>query len=175
MERRTWPHDREERRAGVGCPKCRRGRADEDEGGGARFFVGHFADGYLQRRAPPRGYTIVAFRRRHVADLTGLTPEESAGFWSDAKVVARALEEVFTPCHLNDQVLGNAVPHVHVHIVPSYLDDPCPGMPLEPWKLEPVEPGELSLQVDLLRQAISATAAVAGLATSVGTTRASRV
>ncbi len=155
MDRRTWPHDWEERRAGAGCPKCRRGRADEDESGGARFFVGDFADGYLQRRAPQEGYTIVAFHRRHVPDLTSLTREESAGFWNDAIVVARALESVFTPCHLNYNVLGNAVPHVHVHIVPRYLDDPCPGMPLKPWNLRLVEPSAFSRQLEALRQTVS--------------------
>lgn len=155
MDRRTWPNDWEDRRAGVGCPKCRGSREEEDESGGVRFFAGSFADGYLQRRAPQPGYTIVAFHRRHVADLTGLTSEESAGFWSDVIVVARVLESIFTPCHINYNVLGNAVPHLHVHIVPRYLDDPCPNMPLKPWKLEAVEPSVFSDQLGALRQTVS--------------------
>ncbi len=155
MDRRTWPQDWEERRAGIGCPKCRRG--DEDEGGGVRFFAGGYADVFLQRQAPQRGYTVVAFHRRHVPDLTAFTDEESAGFWRDVVVVARALETVFTPCHLNYEVLGNAVPHVHVHIVPRYLDDPCPGTPLKLWKLEPVEPDEFTHQLGVLRRTIART------------------
>jgi diadenosine tetraphosphate (Ap4A) HIT family hydrolase len=156
VERRTWPTDWDERRAGVGCPKCRCGRSDVDESGGARFYVGDFADGYVQRRAPQRGYTIVAFHRRHVADLTGFTDEESTGFWRDVVAVARTLEKVFTPCHLNYDVLGNTVPHVHVHIVPRYLDDPCPGVPLKPWTPRTVEPDEFAEQLRLLRPAIAA-------------------
>lgn len=34
------------------------------------------------------------------------------------------------PCHVNYQLFGNAVPHVHAHVIPRYLDDPAPGRPL---------------------------------------------
>lgn len=109
--------------------KCAGGRADVDESGGERFFTGRFADGYLQKRGPQPGYTIVAFHLRHVADLVQLTEEESAGFWQDVIAVATALHGVFRPCHMNYNVLGNGVPHVHAHVIPRYLDDPSPGMP----------------------------------------------
>jgi diadenosine tetraphosphate (Ap4A) HIT family hydrolase len=39
---------------------------------------------------------------------------------------------VFKPCHVNYLLLGNIVPHLHVHIVPRYLDDSAPERPL-PW------------------------------------------
>ena len=87
-------------------------------------------------------------------DLTEFTEEESAGFWSDVVAVARALNEVFQPCHLNYQVLGNGVPHVHAHVVPRYLDDPCPGMPLSPWVVREVDGEECARQLELLRGAI---------------------
>jgi diadenosine tetraphosphate (Ap4A) HIT family hydrolase len=133
---------------------CALRRADEDESGAVRFFVGSFADGYLKSRGPIPGYAIVAFHRRHVADLTLFTEQELAGFWQDVAAVAKALEAVFQPCHLNYNVLGNAVPHVHAHIVPRYLDDPSPGMPLSPWTVEPVEAEEFARQISALRQAV---------------------
>ncbi len=121
MNEQSWPEDWDERRRGVGCPKCASGRADVDESGGERFSTGRFADGYLQRRGPQPGYTIVAFHLRHVADLMQFTEEESAGFWQDVVAVATALVEVFRPCHMNYNVLGNGVPHVHAHVIPRYL------------------------------------------------------
>jgi diadenosine tetraphosphate (Ap4A) HIT family hydrolase len=36
---------------------------------------------------------------------------------------------VLAPVKLNYDVLGNAVPHLHTHIVPRHADDPRPGWP----------------------------------------------
>lgn len=154
MGPRTWPVDWDDQRQGVHCPKCLSGRGDEDESGGVRFFAGSFGDGYLQRRAPQPGYTVVAFHLRHAADLTDLTDEESDGFWRDVRAVASALEKEFEPCHINYQVLGNGVPHVHAHIILRYLDDPAPCMPLVPWEPHPVDDDELARRVQSLRDAL---------------------
>ena len=154
MDPPMWPADWDERRRGFGCPKCAAGREEEDESGGVRFFTGQFADGYLQKRGPLPGYTIVAFHLRHVADLTQFTEEESAGFWRDVNAVARALDKAFRPCHMNYNVLGNGVPHVHAHVLPRYLDDPSPCMPLSPWVVRPVDDDEFARQLELLRRAL---------------------
>lgn len=45
---------------------------------------------------------------------------------------ARAVERVFRPLKMNFELLGNAVPHLHAHIVPRYYGDPAPGRPLDP-------------------------------------------
>jgi diadenosine tetraphosphate (Ap4A) HIT family hydrolase len=45
--------------------------------------------------------------------------------------VASAVERHFRPVKLNYQLLGNAVPHLHTHLVPRYADDPAPGRPLD--------------------------------------------
>ena len=128
---------------------CVEGRPQVDDAGNVRFFDGRFADGYLQREAPARGYSTVRWRGRHVADVSEMTPQEMADYWLEVAQVARALTEAFTPCHLNYELLGNAVPHVHTHIVPRYLDDPCPNMPLKPW--EPVEVPAAELSADAAR------------------------
>lgn len=96
---------------------------------------------------------MVAWKGRHVADLSEFTPDESAGFWADLSTVAGVISAVFAPCHLNCQFLGNAVPHVHAHVVPRYLDDRSPGRPLD-WQEREVEPVELARQLDLLRNAV---------------------
>jgi diadenosine tetraphosphate (Ap4A) HIT family hydrolase len=84
----------------------------------------------LQRVTSMPGYSTVVFRGRHVPDPTELDPVETVAFWSAVAVAARAIEAVFRPCHLNFQILGNSMPHVHVHIVPRYLTDSAPERPL---------------------------------------------
>jgi diadenosine tetraphosphate (Ap4A) HIT family hydrolase len=126
---------------------CAEGRPDVDPVGNVRFFAGLGCDAYLQREAPALGYTTVRWRGRHVADLGEMTGDELAGLWTDVARVARLLEDAFAPCHLNYEVLGNLVPHVHVHIVPRYLDDPCPNAPLKPWEPVPVDDAALREQL----------------------------
>ena len=145
---RTWPEDWEARKRGENCPFCEQGRIESNEFG-VRFFAGRVSDAYLQRRAPARGYSIVVFRGRHVAEPTDMTQAELLAFWSEVRGVARVLERVFEPCQLNYQLLGNAVPHVHVHIVPRYLDDPSPERPLS-FESLPVPEDEVAAQVEAL-------------------------
>ncbi len=125
----TWADDWEERKAGVDCAGCAPDRPDGDEHG-VRYLSTPHADAYLQRITPVPGYSTVVFRGRHVADPTRLHSDETVAFWSAVSLAARAIETVFRPCHLNFQLLGNEMPHVHVHIVPRYLDDFAPHRPL---------------------------------------------
>jgi diadenosine tetraphosphate (Ap4A) HIT family hydrolase len=139
---RTWPEDWDARKRGAGCWFCGNQR-------GQPFYAGSVSDAYLERHAIARGHAIVVFRGRHVADLTSLTAEEVAAYWFDVHTVARMIEHVFAPCHMNYQLLGNSVPHLHVHLVPRYIDDPAPGRPL-PWEPTPVVEPEFDRQVRLL-------------------------
>ena len=66
-----------------------------------------------------------------------MTSDEATAYWLEVVHVARILTLVFEPCHVNYDLLGNLVPHVHTHIVPRYVDDPSPNMPLKPWKPTP--------------------------------------
>lgn len=158
---RTWRDDWDELRAGKRCAACTDGRPDEDRHG-ARYFASAHGDAYLQRTTPAPGYSVVVFRGRHVADPTELSPRETVAFWSAVRVAARAIQEVFAPCHLNYQLLGNAMPHVHVHIVPRYLNDPAPARPLgdEVWSSATTLPTEtLAEQVAALVAAAQSFAA----------------
>jgi diadenosine tetraphosphate (Ap4A) HIT family hydrolase len=80
-----------------------------------------------------------------------LTAAEVASYWGDVYIVARMIEQVFAPCHMNYQLLSNSVPHLHVHLVPRYLDDPAPGRPL-PWEPKPVPESEFGRQVQVLTE-----------------------
>lgn len=123
---------------GEGCPFC--AEADlEDTGGGLRFLRGEVADAYLQRTDVQPGYTIVVWRLRHIVEPTELPPSEASAYNADVLEAARLLERHFEPLKTNYQTLGNAVPHLHTHIILRYEDDPRPGRPL-PW---PETPGVL--------------------------------
>jgi len=50
-------------------------------------------------------------------------------FLEEMALVAEAVFRAFDPRKLNYELLGNAVPHLHWHLVPRYADDPNPRWP----------------------------------------------
>jgi diadenosine tetraphosphate (Ap4A) HIT family hydrolase len=108
---------------------CASGRPEETEYG-IRIKAGSCSDAYLQRNGVVRGYTIVIWRGRHVAEPTELSPDEAGRYWAEVLDVARALEDQYQPLKINIEMLGNTMPHLHTHIRPRYQDDPAPFGPL---------------------------------------------
>jgi diadenosine tetraphosphate (Ap4A) HIT family hydrolase len=141
---RTWPEDWESRKRGDACPLC----GDFTQ---RSFHSGGASEALLEPRAIAPGHVVVVFRGRHVTDLGDLTAEELAQYWRDIQHVSRAVQAVFDPCHVNYLSLGNQSPHLHVHIVPRYLDDAAPGMPL-PWAPVPVPEAAFAEQFARLRE-----------------------
>ena len=125
---RTWPEDWENRRRGVGCVACAEGRPDSIPNG-QRVFAGRWSDAYLNLDVAARGYTLVFWRGRHVADPTDLTEEEWCGFSGEVRLISLGIDRLYRPTKLNYLTLGNSLPHLHTHIVPRYTDDPDPGRP----------------------------------------------
>jgi diadenosine tetraphosphate (Ap4A) HIT family hydrolase len=123
-----WPEQFYAWRRGEGCPMCAEGRPDELRYG-ARIFAGRVSDAYLQRAGVQRGYTIVVWRGRHVAEPTELSQDEAARYWLEVVRVAWALEKHLEPVKMNYNLLGNQLPHLHTHVLPRYADDPKPGWP----------------------------------------------
>jgi diadenosine tetraphosphate (Ap4A) HIT family hydrolase len=107
---------------------CAQGRPDETEYG-ARFFAGEVSDAYLQRRNIQRGYSVIIWRGRHVAEPTDLSEDEAAQYWWEVLEAGRRIEQRLQPVKLNYNILGNELPHLHTHVVPRYADDPKPGWP----------------------------------------------
>jgi diadenosine tetraphosphate (Ap4A) HIT family hydrolase len=115
---------------GEGCPLCGAVVATEasdafgttiaDLGlGRLRLAANQFSPGYC-----------VLICTRHVREPYDLTDAERARFFDDMMRAARALERVYAPTKMNFEILGNAVPHLHCHIVPRYYGDPAPERPL---------------------------------------------
>ena len=152
-----WPPSFYEWRKGNGCPICRAGRPDELPSG-MRIFAGQRSDAYLQRAAIQRGYTIVIWRGRHVAEPTELSTEEASEYWLEVLRVARAIESHLSPVKMNYNLLGNSVPHLHTHLIPRYAEDPKPGWPFPFPETDPPPHGDRLFKDDVaaLRRRLSA-------------------
>jgi diadenosine tetraphosphate (Ap4A) HIT family hydrolase len=71
-----------------------------------------------------QGMEDSGWEHRHVAEPTELPADQAAG--------------------------GNALPHLHTHVVPRYADDPAPGRPLPFDFLDDRRQQEDRLQADAL-------------------------
>ncbi len=102
---------------------CAEGSPDIDGLGRELIFHSEVCDVYLHRYRAARGYTVAVWRGSHVAELTRLTDDQAARFDRAVRTVARAIERHYRPAKLNFLTLGNAQPHLHVHIVPRWTGD----------------------------------------------------
>lgn len=124
----AWPSDWAQRRAGRGCAMCANAGA-EDIGVGVLVARGEWVDAYA-RRSRVRGYVMAIWNGRHVTEPTGLETFEVAGYWTEVTGVGRIVEDVFGPMKVNYETLGNALPHLHTHVIPRHREDPAPGGPM---------------------------------------------
>jgi diadenosine tetraphosphate (Ap4A) HIT family hydrolase len=124
-----WPADWEDRKRGKDCPMCASGRPDETDYG-IRIKAAPHSDAYLQKEGKVRGYCVVIWRGRHVAEPMELSEEEAAAYWREVLAVAKALDDQYRPFKLNIEMLGNATPHLHTHLRPRHADDPAAFGPL---------------------------------------------
>jgi len=126
---------------------------------GVRIFDGAWSDGFLGRSPVRPGYCYVIWKGRHVAEPTELNAEEACGFWQEVAAVAAAVQRRYEPMKMNWLSLGNGVPHLHVHLVPRFEDDPYAGGPLEQDAFDtarhaPLDEHTLATEVQALRQLI---------------------
>jgi diadenosine tetraphosphate (Ap4A) HIT family hydrolase len=145
-----WPPSFYALRRGEGCLMCAEGRPEETSFG-IRIAAGGVSDAYLQRSGIQRGYTVVIWRGRHVAEPTELEPDEATAYWLEVLRVGRALEEHLQPVKLNYDVLGNSLPHLHTHVIPRYAEDPRPGWPFPFPEGDPPPHPELRRDAEILR------------------------
>jgi diadenosine tetraphosphate (Ap4A) HIT family hydrolase len=100
-----------------------------------------------------RGYSVVIWRGRHVAEPTELSADEASAYWLEVLRVGRALQAHLQPVKLNYDLLGNSLPHLHTHVIPRYAEDPRPGwpFPFPDEKQPPHEEAQFGFDVDALR------------------------
>lgn len=117
---------------GEGCPMCSELTSGNDinEYG---FTIAHLSMSVLclSRNQYSPGYCVLICTR-HVREPYELSPLEYGQYFADMMRSGQALEKVFSPIKMNFQLLGNALPHLHCHIIPRYYGDDAPGKPLNP-------------------------------------------
>lgn len=140
---------------------CVEGRPDVVHGN-SRIQEGRVSDAYLlSHDVGQRGYAVVIWRGRHVAEPTELSEEDAAQYFTEVLAVSRALEAHYRPAKMNLMMLGNTVPHLHTHVIPRYVTDDSPGVPprfmrVFPRGEEPSLPeAEYRADVEALRQLLS--------------------
>lgn len=74
-----------------------------------------------------KGHTVV-IPKRHVERMTDLTTDEQAHLIAGVAQVMKKIDHVLKPAGMNvgwnDRApAGQAVPHVHVHVIPRYEHD----------------------------------------------------
>ncbi|HZP71918.1 MAG TPA: HIT family protein [Gaiellaceae bacterium] len=151
-----WPQRFYDRKAGIECPICVDGRPEETRYG-IRFYAGELTDAYLFKAGVQRGLSHVYFHARHVVEPTELSADEATRFWAEVLHAGCAIERVFEPVKMNYNVLGNSVPHLHVHVIPRYAVDPKPEWPFPFPEVDPppFPEDELRRDVERLREAAS--------------------
>ena len=77
---------------------------------------------YLFKEQSHKGRVIVA-HKKHVSEMTEITPEERAAYFEEINHVAEALHKAFSPDKVNYGAYGDTGCHLHFHLVPKYKDE----------------------------------------------------
>ena len=85
---------------------------------------------YLSSNQAYRGHCQLVFDESHACRSDELTPRQWRSFCDDLFAAQHAILVATRPDHINVELLGNVVPHLHWHIIPRYVSDPRWGMPI---------------------------------------------
>lgn len=81
---------------------------------------------FLFREQTYKGRCIVAYNKHNV-ELYELEGEELLAYMEDVNNVASAMKEAFAPVKINYGAYSDKLPHLHIHLVPKYVDGPDYG------------------------------------------------
>jgi ATP adenylyltransferase len=81
---------------------------------------------YLFKEQTYRGRCIVAYNG-HVNELYELPAGDLAKFTSDVACAAKAIRTAMGAAKINYGAYSDKLPHLHVHLVPKYVDGPAWG------------------------------------------------
>jgi diadenosine tetraphosphate (Ap4A) HIT family hydrolase len=69
------------------------------------------------------GYCVLVLKA-HLRELHELSEADYLGLMSEVRASSAALVTAFRPWKMNHSCLGNAMPHIHWHLMPRYESDP---------------------------------------------------
>jgi len=69
------------------------------------------------------GY-IRIITQKHIKELSELDEKEYIYLFTLAKALEKEIINILNPDKINIASLGNMTPHVHIHIIPRYKNDP---------------------------------------------------
>jgi diadenosine tetraphosphate (Ap4A) HIT family hydrolase len=103
------------------------------------------------------GWTFLVLKR-HATELWHLEAAERARLIEEITRVAGAVGAAFGAVKMNYELLGNAIAHIHWHLVPRRADDPAPRQPVWSVAHEPrrLAPGEMAERIALIRSHLGA-------------------
>jgi diadenosine tetraphosphate (Ap4A) HIT family hydrolase len=103
------------------------------------------------------GWTFLLLKR-HATELWHLDTTERVQLIEEVSRVAQAVSRAFGAAKMNYELLGNAIAHIHWHLVPRRADDPSPKAPVWTVVHEPVRltAGEVAERVALIRSHLGA-------------------
>ena len=139
---------------GEHCPMCADVSKPETRYG---FLVAELetANLHISKNQYILGYCVLIYRE-HATELHQLAPDKQAAFMRDLARAGTAIAGMWQPIKMNYQLLGNAIPHLHWHIVPRYWGDPAPGRPLDPGrKMRRLPSDEYQRPIATLQQALA--------------------
>jgi diadenosine tetraphosphate (Ap4A) HIT family hydrolase len=118
--------------SGEGCPVCDLIQTAQQEDEHLRAIGDlKFSRLFLAKNQFVPGYCVMICRK-HVIEPYELTADERSLFFDDLAVAGKGLQEMFKADKMNYNILGNVVPHLHIHILPRYFTDSAPNRPIDP-------------------------------------------
>jgi diadenosine tetraphosphate (Ap4A) HIT family hydrolase len=118
--------------SGGRCPVCELiTTANPEDDHGIAIADLPFSRLFLAKNQYVPGYCVLMCRK-HVIEPHELTADERAMYFDDLALVGKGLQAAFKADKMNYNILGNVIPHLHVHILPRYFTDSAPNRPIDP-------------------------------------------
>jgi len=76
---------------------------------------------FLFKEQTYKGRCVVAYKK-HDVELYELDDKELLAFMKDVNKVASAMKKLFNAAKINYGAYSDKLPHLHIHLVPKYID-----------------------------------------------------